>query len=346
MSDEPEGTSSKEGPLSVVGDAIGDLVTGIPAPVRKNAIKAFNRLFTLGVEYPVALIEGKIEEKRAETRARVKLIETSSNQIAAQIQATPEYARAAFTKFGQKILRERVNIDQIVQIAAEELKSEAGSNEPEQADAPSISDNWLNVFESEVSPISTEQMKRWFGKILAGEIRCPQSYSIKTIKAVAQLDNQAAALFGTLCALSVSIQGSSQYKLLDARVVSLGHAGSNSLAAYGLGFGALNILHEYELIIADYHSYVDYRMAIVNEAINPAPLRYQNAKWVLVPKSPRQTSEEFRIHGVALSHTGKELLPIVDIAPNKPYTAALQSFFDQQGMTLTRVEPVEAMNEL
>jgi hypothetical protein len=48
--------------LSVLSDAVGDLVTGIPVPVRKNAIKAFTRLCTAAVEYPVTLIEGAIAE--------------------------------------------------------------------------------------------------------------------------------------------------------------------------------------------------------------------------------------------------------------------------------------------
>jgi hypothetical protein len=158
MSEEREGAGSEEsgqpavvgdvieaegaGSLpSAVGDAIGDLVTGILAPLRKNAAKVITPLCTAAVEYPVTLIEGAIAERRAESRARVKLIETSANRIAAQMQTDPEYARAAVAKFGQKILRERVNIDQIVQIAAEELKSEPVSNEPEQPEAPSISDD-------------------------------------------------------------------------------------------------------------------------------------------------------------------------------------------------------------
>lgn len=44
-----------------------------------------------------ALIEGAIAEKRAEMRARVKLIDTSASQIAEQMQTSPEYARAAVT---------------------------------------------------------------------------------------------------------------------------------------------------------------------------------------------------------------------------------------------------------
>ena len=351
MNEEAGGERSGESLPSVVSDAIdviGDAVTGIPAPLRKNAAKVFTRLCTAAVEYPVTLIEGAIAERRAELRARVKLIETSADQIAAQMQTNPEYARAAVAKFGQKILRERANIDQIVQIAAEELKSEPLSNEPEQPEASSISDDWLNVFETEAAPMTSEQMKKLFGKILSGEIRRPQSYSIKTIRLVAQVDNRVAALFRLLCSLSVSIRihnlPNNLNPILDAHVVLMGNAGDNSLRPYGLGFDALNILHEYGLIIADYNSYVDYRTAVVHTVEHgpvPAsiPAIYQNAPWVFVPKTARDISQDFRVVGVAFSTAGKELLPIMEITPNEDYTAALQKFFDQEGMTLTRISP-------
>jgi hypothetical protein len=222
MSDEQEGTDSKDavgGALSAVVDTIGDLVTGIPAPIRKNAFKAFGRLCTAAVEYPVALIEGAIAEKQAESRARVKLIDVSASQIAEQMKTNPEYARAAATKFAHKIIRERVNVDQIAGIAAAELKSEqsaiANDKEPE---APPISEDWLNAFESEAAQISSEQMKNLFAKVLAGEIRRPTSYSIKTIKLMAQLDNRAATLFRLLCSLSISLRFQNS-NILDARDV-------------------------------------------------------------------------------------------------------------------------------
>ena len=48
--------------------------------------------------------------------------------------------------------------------------------------------------------------------------------------------------------------------MLDARVPSLGgNAAQNSLEAYGLGFGNLNVLNEHGLIIADYNSWFDDR---------------------------------------------------------------------------------------
>jgi hypothetical protein len=337
MSDEPEATDSAGGALSVVSDTIGDLITGVPAPIRKNAFTAFARLCTAAIDYPVALIEGAVAEKRAESKARVRLINASASQIAKQMRTDPEYARAAATKFAHKIIRERVNLDQVSEIAAADLKSEPlTTGNAEQPEAPPISEDWLNVFESEAAQMSSEQMQRLFGKILAGEIRQPTSYSIKTIKLMAQVDNRATALFSLLCSLSISLRIPDPNILLDARVVSMGHAGSNSLQAYGLGFDSLNILQEYGLIISDYNSSMDYRTAVSYDGNIPLPMIYQNATWAFIPKVSRPMSQAFQVHGVGFSQSGKELLPIVDINPNEPYTAALQTFFDQQGMSMTR----------
>jgi hypothetical protein len=225
MSDEMERTDSGEGitgALSTVGEALGDLVIGIPAPIRKNALKAFARLCTVAVEYPVALIEGVIAEKRAESQARVKLINVSAGQIAEQMQTNPEYARAAATKFAHKIVREQVRVDQVSQIAAAELQSESLPMADEEQEARPISEDWLNAFESEAAKMSSGQMQRLFGKILAGEIRRPTSYSIKAVKIMAQLDNSAAALFKQLCSLSISQRVPNSNIILDSRVVSMG----------------------------------------------------------------------------------------------------------------------------
>ncbi len=45
MSEEPEGEGSEVSSLpSVVGDAIGDLVTGIPAPIRNSVVSVLYSL--------------------------------------------------------------------------------------------------------------------------------------------------------------------------------------------------------------------------------------------------------------------------------------------------------------
>lgn len=321
--------------LSVVGDAIGDLVTGIPAPIRKNAAQALARLCTAAVEYPISLIENATAEKRAESRARVRLIDASASQLADQLRTSPEYARAAATKFAQKIVRERVNVDRVAAIAVEELNvAPPSSATDESSEVAPISEDWLNAFESEAAQMSSEQMQLLFGKILAGEIRRPSSFSIKTLKMMSQLDNQAASLFRILCSLSVSIRVPQLGMVMDARVVSIGHAGSNSLQAYGLSFDALNVLQEYGLIISDLNSYMDYRMSIASGNKVPMSMSYCGEQWALVPKIAATPAQELRLEGVSFSRSGKELLSVVQIDPNEQYTAALKKYFDDRGYTM------------
>src|SRR5258708_1983435 len=106
----------------------------------------------------------------------------------------------------------------------------------------------------------------------------------------------------------------------------MGNAGANTLEPYGLSFPSLNILQEYGLIISDYNSYADYRFAVVHENSIQLPVVYQNARWAFVPKVAPPVRHEFRLDGVALSGSGKELLSIVDVEPNEKYTAALNNF--------------------
>jgi hypothetical protein len=337
MSEELGGSNSEEsGVLSTVGEVIGNLATGIPAPIRKNLITALGRLLTAAVDYPVACVEGAIAEKRAESDARVAMIKTSGSQFAVQMKISPEYALAATRKFSQKIIRERVNVDRIAAIATTELKSEpptaVNENEP---GVPPISEDWLNAFENEAAQMSSEQMQRLFGKILAGEIRRPTSYSIKTLRLMSQLDNQAANLFRLLCSLSISTRIPKSNIVLDARVVSMGNAGENSLLSYGLGFVALNTLQEYGLIISEYNSAIDHKTVVLHEnEILGLPITYQNKQWIFAPKDAPTVLQNFKVSGVGFSQSGKELLSVVDIDPNKLYTEALKNFLDQQGMMM------------
>jgi hypothetical protein len=321
---------------------VTDIFTGtsIPAPIRKNAFKAFAQLCTAAIDLPVAYLEGIAAETRAQTEGRIKIISTSAEKIAEQINVDPEYARVAVRKYGQKIVRERVNLDQVSAIAAQQIQKDANESTKEQngaTETPTIDDDWLNHFEEVASQKSTEEMQLLFGRILAGEIQKPSSFSIKTVKLLGELDSRAAKLFRHLCSTCISLRAGGM--IIDARVPSLGgNAGSNSLQSYGLNFDNLNILHEYGLIIPDYNSYMDYRMCIVDtNRRSMMPLVHQNRDWALVSKTERPISQEFRLHGVALSRSGKELMKIVDIQANEKYTNALQEFFDKQQLKMVEV---------
>ncbi len=181
-------------------------------------------------------------------------------------------------------------------------------------------------------------MKLVFGKILSGEIIKPGSFSIKTIKLISQLDNQAAKLFQVLCNQSVSLRIAG--KVFDARVISLnGNAGSNSLSQFGLSFDNLNVLQEYGLIISDYNSFMPYASCTVNEQRQVgAAIHFQGKNFGLIPTDREKFDKVLKLNGVALTKAGKELLDIIPITPADKYRDALIEFFKAKHLELVEIK--------
>ena len=322
-----------------VPDIVTDLITdtaipGIPPPVRRNFLKAAGQLCSAAIDIPVAYLTGKADERRAETAARIKLINTSAGQIAQQMQTDPEYARVAVRKFGQRVLREQVNLDLITQRAASEIRDASDSAAEAVAEGPddAINDDWLNAFEAEARLMSTEEMQTFFGKVLAGEIRKPGSYSTRTVKILGSLDQNIANHFVRLCSMSIA-------QFDDIRVPSIGgNAGTNALQEYGLNFSALNLLNEYGLIISDYNSWRELTPCVAlpgseQQAIC-IPLGYQGKYSILMPMSNDKIDKKLRISGVAFTRAGRELSRIVNIEPMAEYSRKLTQFFEGHGFTM------------
>ena len=354
-SDLPTITEDASNPvLDVVTDLALD--STIPAPIRRNMFKAFDRLCSAFIDVPVGALERRSTEKRSESEARIKIREEITAQIVQQMKVDPEYAWRAEHKFAEKIIGEQINLDKTAAIAADELKNGQPDNSTNQSTSESnkeqstgstdegrdssegktISDVWINIFETEARPQSTEEGQLLFGRILAGEIRNPGSYSILTLKTLGELDQNIATLFKKLCSACVVLGIQNNEHIIDARVPSLGgDAGSNALEKYGLGFDQLSILNEYDLIISDYNSWRDYNLCITNQN-NPIllPFQHQGKHWILLPLSERDNKPEFRLSGVMLSHVGRELLRIVNQDPMEQYTEDLKKFFAGQNLQM------------
>ena len=347
MTDEkkPNLSTITEDEETTAGDAVFDLISGstFPDPIKRNVFKALDRLCSALIDIPVGALGRASAEKRAEAEGRIKIREEITAQIVQQMKVDPEYARRAVNRYGEKILREQGNLDKIFAIGADLLKKDksvtSGNQDSDNEEKKTIEDDWLNSFEKEASQKSAEEMQLLFGRILAGEIRKPGSFSIKAVKILSELDRSAATLFKKLCSACIVFEIPGGNHILDIRVSSLGgNAGSNALRAYGLSFDQLNILHEYGLIIADYNSRYDYRACVANGNLPVTlPFRHQERQWALLPTSDWKDNTELKVSGVALSQTGRELFRIVDLDPMEKYTEDLKKFFAGQKLQMVEV---------
>ena len=182
-------------------------------------------------------------------------------------------------------------------------------------------------------------MQRRFAKVLAGEIEKPGSHSIKAIKALGDMDQSTAKLFQRLCSMSVALEDLVDKGIHDLRVPSLGRdPGLNQLQKYGLSFGQINMLIEYELVAPNYGTRRNYKTCILDKEKNVAdPFRHQGRYWILKPTPERPEKSGFMLGGVQLSYVGSQLFHIVEPIPMQQYTKDLKEFFAKQQLEMTEV---------
>lgn len=85
--------------------------------------------------------------------------------------------------------KKQLNIENITAFATEELK-----NEESVTDEP-VDEDWITRFFRIVEDISNEEMQILWGKILAGEVKQPKSYSIRTLELIRNLSKKEADTF-------------------------------------------------------------------------------------------------------------------------------------------------------
>lgn len=227
------------------------------------------------------------------------------------------------------------NIESVVTKAADQLGHREVPNEEPDHD-------WVARFFNSVQDVSEADMQVLWANVLAGEVERRGSTTLRTLDVLRNLDHITGKLFHRLCSIAVFL-GVGPDQIDDARVPSLGgSAGHNSLARFGLPFDKLNRLNEHGLIIGDYNSWHDYQRTIgVDVPDGPSfriPFVFQGTRWVLVPTDKRKPTTIYKLSGVALTFSGRELSRVVTLQRAESYGRALRAFWESEGLVMTEVE--------
>ena len=289
------------------------------------------------VEAQRILAEGQAQTMQIIARAQA---ETRATLVSpdATVQGQLEFGAAVTQRIQFQEEKKQSNIVAVIGQAAQEL----GDREVEDHE---VDHDWTARFFNDVQDVSSEEMQQIWAKILAGEVERPGSTSIKTLDILKNLDKATAILFRKLSSICISIRPDG-YTFMDARVPSLGsNAGTNSLREYGLDFGSLNVLNEHGLIISDYNSWYDMRVSIgltlPQARLLYVPFHFQGKYWLLIPINQRELNSEFRLTGVALTKSGREMSRIVDLEPADQYSQALKKYFGENNLNMIEVDSWE-----
>lgn len=338
--------NSSIGAAEAASEAAITAMTGIPPQIQRSFFKAFGRVFTAGAEIPAQWLEDRAEIGRARRRIEIERYKAEVADIKSEQKAREiiyrESARAAASQFKKEdladralsfhaahIIREQQTREDVVRIAADCLVEDR----IEQDSSNKIDDDWLWIFLKEASTRSQDEFKQMFGRILAGEIKMPGTFSIATIQSLGRLTADTAGVFQRACNLS------SSGVLARSKIISdpFGNAETNSLQNFGLNYFELAILVEEGLIRSEFGEWQQISSVLYEQRI---PFEHAGSIIFLAkdeaPEAPASPAT-FRISGPVFTRTGEELRRIVAMSPVEEYLKALALWFKGQGLILYKV---------
>ncbi len=150
-----------------------------------------------------------------EQKLLVSKEETAGESIPTDSRLTTTYDEGLINRTISRISHQEIenqkNFESIINMADEDL---ASSHEDANNDGKEMDEDWFNQFSRYAMGVSNEDMKRGWAKILAGEIRRPDSFSIRTLNLMSTLSRKEAELIRKIAQyVAYSANGDSAYVL-------------------------------------------------------------------------------------------------------------------------------------
>lgn len=202
------------------------------------------------------------------------------------------------------------NIENITQIAAENLESE-----PNVSDEP-VDEDWTTRFFKYAEDISNEEMQELWGKVLAGEIKQPKSYSLRTLDTLRNLSKEEAHIFTKFANLAIkSNKVTFMLNFMNEKLL---------IEKYKLNFNDRLLLEELGLIATN-----DLSFQIVKTGNNPIPVVFLIGDICVIQNKLENTAEQ-ALQVLVFTKIGQELLNLLKITPDFDYIQLLATKLNHQ----------------
>ena len=199
----------------------------------------------------------------------------------------------------QRLLQDEVkkqqNMDAVVANAAEELRTK------EKVSETPVDEDWSTRFRNIAKDVSSEEMQFIWGKVLAGEVEKPGSFSMRTLETIRNLSKNEAATFQRM--IPFIIQMNSDIFFSSDKEI---------MRKYGIAYAEIMVLNECGLVELNEISYNpmmkkgDTRNLITDERI-------------AIISGISETSVKVTFLAYALTNAGRELYRILAHSPNNEY---------------------------
>lgn len=198
-------------------------------------------------------------------------------------------------------MRKEINVSKALLVAEATLAGD--SQEPSETQ---VNEDWLYRWRDYAGDVSREELQSLWGNLLAGEVKAPGKFSLRTLEFLRNLSKEEAEKIQTL----------GSYVLADA----VFKVNANYLASKGLSFGFLLDLQELGIIsgVEAIGLSTTFSSSLENEFL--ISLKYHN-KFLEI--SHENTQIKLNLPAYAVTKLGKQVLSLANFEPDESYLSAI-----------------------
>jgi uncharacterized repeat protein (TIGR03899 family) len=299
-------------PLKRLIEVVAEGIGGISRPllIRKNANAKAYEIRTIAK----AIADSQKLLGPIQYESGTILIESST--ITGQ-RMLPEAAldQRVIARMAYQEAKKQSNIEHITQYAADELREE------QTIDPESPSSDWTARFFRIAEDITTDQMQMLWGKVLAGEVKKPGSYSLRTLDLLKNISQQEAEMFARV--------GKIAFQSATVAFVPNPDNGKYLKEHFGLSFGDFLILREIDLLAPND---LGFTYGLAEHDDTQHVLTCGNTCVVI---DRQKGTPEQKLAIIAFTEIGRQLLTLVEKIPADPdYIKKFASLFRREGVSI------------
>jgi len=217
----------------------------------------------------------------------------NNNGIQIDSSDVKELAERATKRMLLQEMRKQQNIEAIVDKAYEELKDEVDvSSEP-------VDEDWIIRFFNCVEDIGNEEMRIIWAKVLAGEVRQPRTYALRTLETLKNISPQEASVFNKVASYSIK---------LNVRRLLIPDL--DLWREFNIRFDDLRLLDECGLLICDSTTIVE------SNFNNSSIMELETDSLIIRVVNHSSKTSSFRIRCMQFTTAGRELANSLGIESN------------------------------
>lgn len=192
-----------------------------------------------------------------------------------------------------------------------------------------IDETWRRKFFQEAESICDEDMQLLWGKILAGEISSPGSFSLRTLSVLRELSAQEAEMFRSACSIAMS----------DGLIAIPGDDLNSALIPFGINYGNLMSMRDAGLLTSGDTLNRTHKSSLFVGPELPTFTFLSNNGVSIQLNIPPAGQVQYPV--VVFTSAGRELQRLMRNEPNETYLRALGDFWRSRSISAKRSTEVK-----